>query len=206
MACCVFEDAIPVPALIRSSREGEGSCITSHDFFPKQHLACITTTFLQTCCSKKEVSHLQSLPRNFCVDAALSDFVFFWVFLMSVLLFLEDHFASTGSAACTRRNVSKNWRKSLAHPLPFTVQCSGEKGGILRETWEYPKNWYPYISDSCCMLGNACWLLLIWSEYTIYASCLFGVVWSFVWFVWVGLLLVSIHLHVWCSVCELDTR
>ena len=46
----------------------------------------------------------------------------FWFLNFSVC------FASaTRSAACTRRNVFKNWRKSLAHPLPFTVQRSGEK-------------------------------------------------------------------------------
>lgn len=105
-AFCVFEDAIPVPALIRSSREGEGSCITSHDFFPKQHPACINlslaskTEFLHNYCSKKEVSHLQSLPRNFCVDSTLSDFDF-WI---SLFVLHQQH----GQLLAPRRNVFKN--------------------------------------------------------------------------------------------------
>ena len=167
------------------------------------------TTFVQTCCSKKEVSHLQSLPRNFCVDSTLSDFDF-WI---SLFVLPQQHGQLLAPGETFSRTEERVW-----HILCLSRFSAQGKSGILRwkkhfVSWkEYPKSWCLYISDSCCMLGNTCWLFDLNTLLFILLACLsgfvvwFGLVFSLGCLVCLALLLVSIHLHVWCSVCELDTR
>ena len=167
------------------------------------------TTFVQTCCSKKEVSHLQSLPRNFCVDSTLSDFDF-WI---SLFVLPQQHGQLLAPGETFSRTEERVW-----HILCLSRFSAQGKSGILRwkkhfVSWkEYPKSWCLYISDSCCMLGNTCWLFDLNTLLFILLACLSGFV------VWFGLVfslgLFSLFGFVagidssscWCSVCELDTR
>lgn len=130
------------------------------------------TTFLQTCCSKKEVSHLQSLPRNFCVDSTFSDFDFWFFFCL---------FCISNTVSCLHQGETfSRTEERIWHILCLSrLGALRGKNGILRAD-------VLYISDSCCMLGNT--FLIVRSEYTICISCL--LVNLFVWIcylVWFGL-------------------
>lgn len=145
------------------------------------------TTFLQTCCSKKEVSHLQSLPRNFCVDSTLSDFDF-WI---SLFVLHQQHGQLLAPGETFSRTEERVW-----HILCLSRFSAQGKSGIPR-------------ADVCTsLIAVVCWETLvdcsIWIHY--YLSCLlvtlfvwicclvwFGLVFSLGCLVCLGLLLVSIQ-------------
>lgn len=123
------------------------------------------TTFLQTCCSKKEVSHLQSLPRNFCVDSTLSDFDF-WI---SLFVLHQQH----GQLLAPGETFSRT-EESVWHILCLSRFSAQGKRGI------------PRADVSTSLIAVVCWETLVDCSIFIhyYLSCLlvclnllFGLVW-----------------------------